>query len=157
MFENKIGDLLCRRTDMTNNVLQLFIRALATALLSSTCHIADRCGHRSITLTFISPSCHPFPLLTSLLSLSLASAPITPPSSPLNPVSPIGAVLSTVKTFINLTAKYPDLQPQVFLRAKAPLMTLITGGLLESSILMQIEILCSCGFASVFLSFTRSL
>ena len=39
----------------------------------------------------------------------------------------LGAVLATVKCFINLTANHPDLQPQVFLRAKAPLMTLITG------------------------------
>ena len=39
----------------------------------------------------------------------------------------LGAVLGTVKCFINLTANHPDLQPQVFLRAKAPLLTLITG------------------------------
>ena len=39
----------------------------------------------------------------------------------------LGAVLGTVKCFINLTANHPDLQPQVFIRAKAPLLTLITG------------------------------
>ena len=40
---------------------------------------------------------------------------------------PLGAVLSAVKCFINLTANHPDLQPQIILRAKAPLLTLITG------------------------------
>ena len=32
-----------------------------------------------------------------------------------------------MKCFINLTANHPDLQPQIILRAKAPLLTLITG------------------------------
>ena len=39
----------------------------------------------------------------------------------------LGAVLATVKCFLNLTAQHPTLQPQVLMRAKAPLMTLITG------------------------------
>jgi vesicle coat complex subunit len=42
-----------------------------------------------------------------------------------------GAVLATVKCFINLTSSRPDMQPQVFLRAKAPIMTVITGSQAE--------------------------
>jgi AP-4 complex subunit beta-1 len=43
-----------------------------------------------------------------------------------------GAVLGTIKCFMNLTSNFPDLQPQVWVRAKPPLLTFITGGTPES-------------------------
>lgn len=39
-----------------------------------------------------------------------------------------GVVLSTIKCFLHLTTAVPDLQPQVYLRVKAPLLTLMAGG-----------------------------
>ncbi len=39
-----------------------------------------------------------------------------------------GVVLSTVKCFLHLTTAVPDLQPQVYVRVKAPLLTLMAGG-----------------------------
>ena len=38
-----------------------------------------------------------------------------------------GAVLATVKCFFRLTAAMPELQPQIFSRAKPPMLTLING------------------------------
>ncbi|CAN0304758.1 unnamed protein product, partial [Phaeothamnion confervicola] len=39
-----------------------------------------------------------------------------------------GAVLAACKCFLHLSAGMPDLQPQVFERMKAPLLTLMAGG-----------------------------
>jgi vesicle coat complex subunit len=39
-----------------------------------------------------------------------------------------GVVLSTIKCFLHLTNAVPDLQPQVYVRVKAPLLTLMAGG-----------------------------
>ena len=39
-----------------------------------------------------------------------------------------GAVLATIKCFMNLTEPYPDLLQQVITRAKAPMLTLLTSG-----------------------------
>jgi len=39
-----------------------------------------------------------------------------------------GVVLSTIKCFLHLTTAVPDLQPQVYVRVKAPLLTLMAGG-----------------------------
>jgi AP-4 complex subunit beta-1 len=52
-----------------------------------------------------------------------------------------GTVLAVLKCFINLTKPFPELQGQVFLRAKTPMLTLITGGApeIQYSIFKHIE------------------
>lgn len=54
-----------------------------------------------------------------------------------------GAVLSTIKCFIRLTANFADLQPQVYARTKPPLLTLITGAHseIQYSVLKHLEII----------------
>lgn len=54
-----------------------------------------------------------------------------------------GAVLATFKCFIRLTAEFPDLQPQVYARAKPPLLTLITGAHseIQFAVLKHLEII----------------
>jgi len=54
-----------------------------------------------------------------------------------------GAVLATMKCFLCLTAQMPDLQPQIYERAKAPLLTLVTGAHSESQfcILKHLELM----------------
>ena len=54
-----------------------------------------------------------------------------------------GAVLSTLKCFLHLTDKFPDLHPQLYSRAKPPLLTLVTGGHseIQFSVLKHLEIL----------------
>ncbi len=42
-----------------------------------------------------------------------------------------GAVLGTIKCFMNLTENFKDLRPQIWARAKPPLLTLLAGGNLE--------------------------
>lgn len=42
-----------------------------------------------------------------------------------------GAVLATFKCFMRLANEFPDLQPQIYARAKPPLLTLITGSSFE--------------------------
>jgi AP-4 complex subunit beta-1 len=43
-----------------------------------------------------------------------------------------GAVLGVIKCFMNLTDSFPDLRSQVWVRAKPPLLTFITGGTPET-------------------------
>ena len=54
-----------------------------------------------------------------------------------------GAVLATLQCFIHLTENMPELHPQLYARAKPPLLTLITGGNFEIqfAILKHLEIL----------------
>lgn len=47
---------------------------------------------------------------------------------PLLRTSNSGTVLGVLKCFINLTRPYPDIQNAVYMRAKTPMLTLITGG-----------------------------
>eukprot|EP01032_Pedospumella_encystans_P013573 gene13573-15619_t len=47
-----------------------------------------------------------------------------------------GAVLATFKCFTSLTAKMPELQPQIYQRAKPPMLTLVTGAHSESQYCM---------------------
>jgi len=43
-----------------------------------------------------------------------------------------GAVLGTIKCFMALTEKFPELRPQIWIRAKPPLLTLVTGSAPET-------------------------
>jgi len=54
-----------------------------------------------------------------------------------------GAVLATFKCFVRLTSAFPELQPQVYARAKPPLLTLITGAQseIQFSVLKHLEII----------------
>lgn len=54
-----------------------------------------------------------------------------------------GAVLSTFKCFMNLTAKVPELHTQIYLRAKPPILTLITSSNFEVqyNVLKHLEII----------------
>jgi len=54
-----------------------------------------------------------------------------------------GAVLATFKCFIRLTLAYPELQPQVYARAKPPFLTLITGAHseIQFSVLKHLEMI----------------
>eukprot|EP01038_Epipyxis_sp_PR26KG_P005129 gene5129-7145_t len=54
-----------------------------------------------------------------------------------------GAVLATLKCFLKLTEKLPELQPQVYLRSKPPMLTLITGAYPEGqfTVLKHLEII----------------
>lgn len=54
-----------------------------------------------------------------------------------------GAVLATFKCFVRLTAAFPDLHPQVYARAKPPMLTLITGAQseIQYAVLKHLEII----------------
>lgn len=62
---------------------------------------------------------------------------------PLLRTSNSGTVLGVLKCFINLTRPFPDIQTAVYMRAKTPMLTLITGGTAEIqySIFKHIEIM----------------
>lgn len=64
---------------------------------------------------------------------------------PLLRTSNSGTVLAVVKCFISLTKPFPDFQAQVFVRAKTPMLTLITGGApeIQYSIFKHIETMLS--------------
>jgi AP-4 complex subunit beta-1 len=53
-----------------------------------------------------------------------------------------GAVLATLKSFLNLTSRFPDLHPQIINRAKPPLLTLITGSSFEVQYTMLKHLKC---------------
>ena len=54
-----------------------------------------------------------------------------------------GAVLATFKCFVRLTAAFPDLHPQVYARAKPPMLTLITGtqSEIQYAVLKHLEVI----------------
>lgn len=54
-----------------------------------------------------------------------------------------GAVLGTIKCFIILTRPFPDIQAQVYQRAKPPMLTFITGGVpeIQYAILKHLEVI----------------
>lgn len=54
-----------------------------------------------------------------------------------------GAVLATFKCFMKLTSSFPELQPQIYARAKPPMLTLITGSNFEVqfTMLKHLEVL----------------